>query len=365
MKYEVIDLGALDDAWHYSGATSINNLGQIVGTCENWETHTHRATLFDSSGSGNNIDLGTLGGTRSRARCINDAGQIVGTADAIIHGDRGIRATLFDPSGGGNNIDLGTFGGLHSQAFSVNNLGQIVGHAYYPNSQYHHAALFDPSGRGNNIDLGTLGGLESRSSTRSINNHGQIVGHGIAVGPDSTAFISAALFDETGSGGNIDLGTLGGPDSYAYSINDHGRIVGWFEVIYGNKHRLRATLFDPSGGGNNINLDPFSGPEDSSWAESINNNGQIVGTIQFDGTDPRATLFDPSGAGNNIDLNTLIEPASGWTLRRAHSINDLGWIVGNGVNPEGQPRAFLLTPEPATLFLLGLGGLMLSKRRRA
>ena len=30
-----------------------------------------------------------------------------------------------------------------------------------------------------------------------------------------------------------------------------------------------------------------------------------------------ATLFDPTGAGNNIDLNTLIDPATGWTLECA------------------------------------------------
>jgi len=78
----------------------------------------------------------------------------------------------------------------------------------------------------------------------------------------------------------------------------------------------------------------------------------------------RATMFDPTGAGNNIDLNTLIDPASGWTLLEARDINNSGWIVGHGFNPQGEYHAFLLVPEPTTFGLLGLGTLCLRKRSR-
>jgi hypothetical protein len=74
-------------------------------------------------------------------------------------------------------------------------------------------------------------------------------------------------------------------------------------------------------------------------------------------------LFDPTGSGNNIDLNTLIDPGLGWTLEIAYSINDNGWIVGQGINPDGYTRAYLLIPEPATLALLGIGLLFLQKRQ--
>ena len=100
----------------------------------------------------------------------------------------------------------------------------------------------------------------------------------------------------------------------------------------------------------------------SAW--SINDAGQIVGGALNSQYLSRATLFDPTGAGNNIDLNTLIDPASGWTLKCAWDINASGWIVGQGRNPEGELHAFLLLPEPATFALLGLGILFLRKCRR-
>ena len=99
----------------------------------------------------------------------------------------------------------------------------------------------------------------------------------------------------------------------------------------------------------------------SSEALSINDRGQIVGGATNSSSYVRACLFDPTGAGNNIDLNTLLPPGSGWTLETANSINNNGWIVGQGINPAGYEHAYLLIPEPATILLLGLGVLILRK----
>lgn len=325
--YKLIDLGTLGG--NSSSASSINNSGQIVGNSRNSEKRI-RATLFDSTGAGNNIDLGTLGGNNSYAKSINDNGQIVGSA----YKSSGLAtATMFDPTGSGNNIDLGTLtNGSWSEAVSINNNGQIVGGADNATSSLR-AILFDPTGDGNNIDLGFLPDGSSGEAV-SINNNGQIVG----ASDNATLSLRATLFDPTGDGNNIDLGARDDSDSIAWSINDSGQIVG-------EAFSYRATLFDPTGDVNNINLGTLPN-FDKSCASSINNSGQIVGcayTLIGDG-ESRATFFDSTGNGNNIDLNTLIDPNTGWTLEWAASINDNGWIVGSGKNPDGNTRAFLLIP---------------------
>ncbi len=50
--------------------------------------------------------------------------------------------------------------------------------------------------------------------------------------------------------------------------------------------------------------------------------------------------------GVMTDLNNLVDPALGWELTFASGINDNGWIVGKGINPEGGIRALLLIPTP-------------------
>ena len=49
-----------------------------------------------------------------------------------------------------------------------------------------------------------------------------------------------------------------------------------------------------------------------------------------------------------IDLNSSLDSAAGWTLTCARAINDSGQIVGHGTAPDGNVRAFLLTPRPGT-----------------
>jgi hypothetical protein len=69
-------------------------------------------------------------------------------------------------------------------------------------------------------------------------------------------------------------------------------------------------------------------------ATDINGLGTAVGYYRkYDGAGTslwyRATLWRADGSV--LDLNTLIDPASGWTLREAWAISDTNWVAGYGI----------------------------------
>ena len=81
----------------------------------------------------------------------------------------------------------------------------------------------------------------------------------------------------------------------------------------------------------------------------INNKGQVVGW--YTGKNYQGYFRHAFVYRNNkmVDLNNLIDPASGWELFGANSINDAGWIVGeakNNLSPFPIRSSFLAIPCP-------------------
>ena len=69
-------------------------------------------------------DIGTLGGTTSVGRSINESGQVAG--ESRINAGQVTRAFRFSPGAG--MVNLGTLsGGTASSAYGINNNGQVVG----------------------------------------------------------------------------------------------------------------------------------------------------------------------------------------------------------------------------------------------
>ena len=128
-----------------------------------------------------------------------------------------------------------------------------------------------------------------------------------------------------------------------------------------------------SSGTNNLDitqvLGTFGGTQSRAW--SINDLNTIVGFAHDAGDNKRAMVsFD--GGATLLDLNDLALDLTGWaSLDEAFDINENGDIVGQGTLVSGEKAAFLLTatvvplPAAAWLFLSGLGILAGIRSRRA
>jgi probable HAF family extracellular repeat protein len=179
--------------------------------------------------------------------------------------------------------------------------------------------------QGQIINLGTLGGYESFAT--GVNDQGQVVGLATINAPDSLSFPAQgqqarAFLWENGT--MRDLGTLGGPDAYAIGINDRGQVLGFSFV----NSTPNATTGLPTGDGflweNGVITDipdPFGGTLVTPFY--LGDNGQVVGYASMPGDVPgqeRPFLWQN---GVFTDLSTLGGRGA------AEKINNAGQIVGN------------------------------------
>ncbi len=177
-------------------AAALNNQTppQVAGN--SFSNNNNHAVLWKN---GLAISLGTLGGPGSQATAINDNGQVVGFADTTpdANGVSQSHAFLWTPGGtdgvAGNPQmkDLGLFiDGTYSQAHGINNAGQIVGTADYQSHDY--AFLWDAvngmRGLNNLAPTATYSFTPitsaSISTASAINNQGQIVGTLVIYAPN-------------------------------------------------------------------------------------------------------------------------------------------------------------------------------------
>jgi probable HAF family extracellular repeat protein len=216
------------------------------------------------------------------------------------------------------------------------NLGQGIANAISPNGKVIVGAIAVTSGiltsshayvfKGGVKDLGALGGRSS--SALDVNDSGYVVG----TAEDDTGKAVAFLYNGKTM---IDIAP-----SYeigqANAISNSGLIVG--------KVDNHAFIYDVAK--KKTSLLPNAPIKDSlgtSEAMDVNNAGVSVGLTNLK-LGPRATIWKD---GKGIDLNTITN--TGYTLLYAKSINDKGQIVVLGQDSHSNGRAFLLTPNGASL----------------
>jgi|GEM_PF-800963 len=349
--YYVTDLGTLGGTESY--AWDLNAGGQVVGYATTADDATVDAFLWSPTNpnapTGSMIDMGTLGGTYAWGVGINTAGQVAGVS--ATPGDAAEHATLWKPTSPNNSSgtlhDLGTLGGTYSQANAINTTGLVTGLSDTPDDVDTHAFLWKPTTPGGTSgalhDLGSLGGPFTVGW--DINDNGQVVGTSDVTDLENSghAFLWQPNVPNGISGIMHDLGTLGGSTSNGAGVNNLGQIAGSADTL--DDAATHAFLWNPSSPGGTagamLDLGTLGGL--NSYGSAVGAAGQVVGTSEVDLQVSTYTHAFLHAAGGMVDLNTLINPFSGWELLDAMSINNVGQIAGQGLI-NGEYHAYLLTP---------------------
>ena len=350
-KYTVIDLGTVPGLANsmVGYGRPLNNLGQVVGVSYNvhytddlpfvWQKGV--MTLLPTPPGANAIAGG---------QAINEWGQIVGT---VAVGTDYAAAALV----GSAWVALPDAEDYEwSNALGINNRGTICGLV--------EKVAFTPPWTPDIPVVwrdGTMQALEtlklaewekygSMGDAYAINDLDQVVGFsGDWWGFDDQGNIiyaptwHAAFWD---NGEVFDLGTLGGPVSQAYAVNNQGQAVGW---SWTEAFVMKAVLWPRPGA--TVVL-PSLPNKAYSMAKSINNQGDVVGCSADENIFISDASYLTAGIravlwkdGAVYDLNTFMPAGSEYVLYHPSAINARGQIVVEGWNGSHR-RLFLLQPQP-------------------
>ena len=358
-------------------ASGINNLGQVVGSAKS----PYAAFVWDSV-KGLSL-LGNPEFAYSQAYGINSPGQIVGYYH-IGFSDRACvwqYGKMFDL----NDLIPSSSGWELTRARDINNSGQLVGNGIINGET--HAFLAKPvSENGNHAPVADAG--SDRIVSQTI--HVILNGTGYDEDNDPLTFVWQIVSRPSGSHAHLDDPTSEQPGfvadrpgkyvvslvvndghfdslpdlvtiktaSHFYTltdlgpvhptaINDHGQVVGWCQ----GENGLHAFFWTKEDG--MTDLGTFGG--DSAVASDINNNGQVLVVIYTypSETDMESRTFLWTKDDGLISLGILSEGPQ----YSGSAINDRGTIVGGIYTmPQNYATPFLWAQEEGLVDLETLGG---------
>jgi probable HAF family extracellular repeat protein len=200
------------------------------------------------------------------------------------------------------------------QAFGPNDRGQMVT-TYMTQGESYRTSLIQPDG--SFVDIGTLGGHNTWAV--GLNQSGQVAGTSMLPGVLGAQPSRAFLYS---NGTMTNLGTLGGDQSNARDLNERGQVLG--EASTTNNAGRHAFLY---GDGTMTDLGTLGG--NISISADLNDLGQAVG---HSGLDP-AQSSDEFHAflyrdGRMLDLDPLFGDS---TSSRATRINNTGQVLASAM----------------------------------
>jgi probable HAF family extracellular repeat protein len=335
-KFTVTVLGNIANGVSTS-ANAMNNAGQVVGSADDMSGNTF-ATIWN--GTTPTIIAGHVlpgvSAASAYASAINNSGIVVGAEYSL-----GILSGYMPFVWGAtfSNCPFCDAG----RASGINDSGQFVGSVPVPggggpNIPAYVPVIWASPGDGTQPDALQLLNLNGGGAV-GINDTGQIVGYSYTTntaccGPGSPHATRWASSNSP----PMDLGTLGGASSQALNINNRGFIVGWAEIGNGTEH---AALWGPTTTA--FDLGTLGGK--SSYASGINVEGDVVGSAQTVWGVWHAVLWT-NKHHKAVDLNYEIDGqiALEITLLDAVATNDRCMVVANGYNNKtGAAESFVLS----------------------
>jgi probable HAF family extracellular repeat protein len=266
-----------------TGASGINDSGQVVGTYVHLDTVTDGRQHGFLYAGGTYTMLDHPGAINTNAVGINASGQIVG-----IYNNGPFHGFLYS---------AGTYTPLDDLfPQGINAPGQIVG--YFGDANGRHGFLYN-GGNLTTLDVNDPSARAGSTIANGINASGQIVGWYLDSGGTSHGFLYSGgtyttLTDPFAVSGDSDHpnGTV------ASGINDAGQVVGYY---YSDRFTLHGFLYS---GGIYTTIDhPAATPHSSGTAVTgINNLGQIVGGSPTGGFVATPGPNPPAPAGTSADM---------------------------------------------------------------
>ncbi len=326
-EYTIIDI-PVNSTYHHVSARGINNAGDVVGSADASPWYGYNRGFVYANGA---IDFIFLGSANTNpVLAINDEGNYVGQASLPDFVNKGFLNSSYLPP---------PFTDENFWISDINNANQICGYTWDGTTS--RIVIFEGT---QVIDIPNIS-FDDGVDVNAINDSGFVTGTRWETN-EGYPFIYSHRDSQIVYLPNLAVGGSY-PYTEAYDINNSNDVVGYY-----NQNN------NPWGGfvyrNGSYTQFPYG------LAQAINDSGVVVGELDSNPTmsgGEYAFIYDPVRGVR--DLNTLIPTGSGWELLSAEDINDVGQIIGIG-RLNGNVKSFILTPRKLKITKPAAGDLVVA-----